>query len=114
MNRCKNRRANIDDIEEFRLIMQERITDPKSEHNPRFRRVTAWYAVQDERIFSYASKDELAKDYADKINERDFSEEEFGFNDTQYNGWLQWAEFLGWGWKMNLGLIASFPIAQCD
>jgi hypothetical protein len=104
-----DKNSNIDDIEEFRLIMQERVSDPQSEHNPRFRRVTAWYAVQDERVFSYRSKYELANDYAVKIYERDFSEEEFGFNDTQYNGWLQWAEFLGWGWKMNLGIDRLIP-----
>lgn len=103
------RKAYIDNIEEFRFIMQERISDPRSEHNARFRRVTAWYAVQGERVFSYASKYELAKDYADKVNERDFTEEEYGFNETQYNGWLQWAEFLGWGWKMNLGIDRLIP-----
>ena len=66
-------------------------------------------AVQDERVFSYRSKAELARDYADKISERDFSEEEHGFNDTQYNGWLQWVEFLGWGWKMDLGFDRLIP-----
>lgn len=104
-----DKNSNIDDVEDFRLIMQARVSDPQSEHNPRFRRVTAWYAVQDERVFSYTSKYELAKDYADKINERDFSEEKYGFNETQYNGWMQWAEFLGWGWKMNLGIDRLIP-----
>lgn len=102
-------RTYIDKIEHFRLIMQNRVSDPQSEHNPRFRRVTAWYAVQNERIFSYKNKSELAKEYADKISERDFSEEDFGFNNTQYNGWLQWAEFLGWGWKMNLEFDRLIP-----
>lgn len=102
--------SKIDRLDEFRLIMQKRMSDVQSEHNPLMRQFTAWYTVQNERVFrNDKSKYALADRFTDEMSDRDIVEKGRLFNDTKYDGWLQWAEFLGWGWKMNLGFDRLVP-----
>jgi len=61
-----------------------------------FNLYSAWYAVQDERVFH-----ELAvKGYDGPFNTEVFPNalEERPFNTTKFNAWRKWAAFLGLGW----------------
>jgi len=60
---------------------------------------TAWYAVQDDRVFKF----EL-KDFEVRFNSEVFPEAESRqFNITKLRGWRLWAAFLGLGWSMKFG-----------
>lgn len=58
----------------------------------------AWYAVQNERILGFK-----AKEFETRFNHELFSDrEDRGFNTTKFNGWEDWAAFLGWGWFLGV------------
>lgn len=101
---------NIESIEGFRSFMQKRLTgiDNDQEDNYLLNFVTAWYAVQNERIFRYKKKNDISQHFnadMDPRSQADRLEEGRMFNPTKLNGWLTWASFLGWGWPMTIGKL---------
>jgi hypothetical protein len=102
------KRKNIESLDSFRAVMQKRLIGIADENadNYLLNFVTAWYAVQNERIFQYRKKDEISQNFnrdMDPRDEEELLEEGRLFNPTKLNGWLTWASFLGWGWIMTVG-----------
>lgn len=93
--------GRIETLEDFRRHMQRillGITDDNAD-NYLLNIYSAWYAVQDERIFQYDNKA-----LETHFNEQIFPHaEERAFNTTKLNGWRDWAVFLGLGWNLRLG-----------
>jgi len=102
------KRKNIESSDGFLDFMQTRLTGIADENadNYLLNFVTAWYAVQNERIFLYRKKEEISQNFnrdMDPRGEEELREEGRLFNPTKLNGWLTWASFLGWGWTMTVG-----------
>ncbi len=111
------KRKNIESSDSFRAFMQKRLTGIADENadNYLLNFVTAWYAVQNERIFQYRKKGEISQNFnrdMDSRGEEDLLEEGRLFNPTKLNGWLTWASFLGWGWIMAAGKEMLMPDAH--
>jgi hypothetical protein len=99
---------DIDSADAYRAFMQKRLTGVANEHEDNYllNLVTAWYAVQNERIFQYQRKEDISEQFNADMDPRDqeeLLEEGRLFNPTKLNGWLTWAYFLGWGWRMTIG-----------
>jgi hypothetical protein len=99
---------NIESSDAYRTFMQKRLVGIASERNDNYllNFVTAWYAVQNERVFRYKKKDDISQHFngdMDPRDEEDRLDEGRMFNPTKLNGWLTWASFLGWGWRMAVG-----------
>lgn len=80
---------------EFRKWMQNRLLKKVDQEQDNFllNSFTAWYIVQDEKVF------QIAKELHVKFNEVFFADEtERSFNSTKLNSWKTWAAFLGIGW----------------
>lgn len=98
---------NIESSDSFCAFMQKRligIADEKA-NNYLLNLFTAWYAVQDEGVFRYSKKIEFREKFNETMGFRDESESiEEGrmLSDEKLNGWLTWASFLGWGWRMKV------------
>lgn len=99
----------IESHKNYRLCLQTKLCgiDDDADHNYLLNLFTAWYAVQDERIFTANSK-RLTDQFNGELFPFDpvTSSEDYSgraFNDTKYNGWRTWATFLGWGWTSSIG-----------
>lgn len=67
-----------------------------------FNLFSAWYAVQDTRVFyDLAEKKYFPQFNADMASSHETDEQRL-FNDTKFNGWRKWATFLGLGWPMKI------------
>ena len=66
---------------------------------------TAWYVVQDERVIQRNKKDMIARFCTELFPQEKADEQSQGriFNEYNYNAWLSWVTFLGFGWAMRLG-----------
>lgn len=111
------KRQNIESAAGFCTFMQKRLTGIADENadNYLLNFVTAWYTVQNERIFQYQKKDEISQCFnndMDPRGEEELLEEGRLFNPTKLNGWLTWASFLGWGWPMTVGKELLMPDAH--
>lgn len=111
------KRRNIESVDGFRTFMQKRLTGIANENDDNYllNFVTAWYAVQNERIFQYRKKDEIWQRFnrdMDPRGEEELRGEGRLFNPTKLNGWLTWASFLGWGWTMTAGKEMLMPDAH--
>ncbi len=95
-------RDAIDTLAAFRQHMQQSllgITDD-GEDNYLLNMYSAWYAVQDDRVFKFEQKD-----FEVRFNDELFPDlEERRFNTTKLRGWRVWAAFLGHGWLFVQGL----------
>lgn len=93
----------IEDTESFRKCICNEIlgVTQDGESNYLFNLFTAWYAIQDELVFhQYSTTSELASG----INEQLFSGEKVRrYERTKVEGWRDWADFVGLGWKMRTG-----------
>lgn len=93
--------ASVERLEDFRRHMQGvllGVTDEGAD-NYLLNLYSAWYAVQDDRVFRFA-----LKDFEVHFNSEISPEAETRqFNTTKLNGWRNWAAFLGAGWPINLG-----------
>lgn len=95
--------TDIANIKAYRRFLQRRftgITQPRSD-NYLLNQFTAWYAVQNERVYS-SKPDELASNFSNQMYDRTDDSEGRTFNDTKFNGWRNWASFLGWGHTYNI------------
>lgn len=92
---------SIERLEDFRHHMQQKIlgiTDDGAD-NYLLNIYSAWYAVQDDRVFQYP-----LKDFETRFNSEIFPDAEGRqFNTTKLNGWRTWAIFLGVGWPIRFG-----------
>lgn len=94
---------DIAKLESYRCYMQSNllgITDPNAPNNYVLNQFAAWFAVQDDRIAQTKLVDLTAR-----FNEQLYPAETGGaangqtrtMNETKFNGWRNWAAFLGWG-----------------
>ena len=87
----------------FQQLMQNKVLGVDEENQPNylFNLYSAWYAIQDERVFH-----ELAlKGYDDPFNTEIFPDitDDRRFNSTKFAAWRKWAAFLGLGWVARIG-----------
>lgn len=91
----------VESLGDFRRHMQRAllgVTDDSAD-NYLLNIYSAWYAVQDDRVFQFA-----IKDFETRFNSEVFpGAEGRHFNPTKLNGWRDWAVFLGLGWPMRFG-----------
>ena len=100
--------TEVGDIESFRRFLQRRFTGvilPDAD-NYLLNQFTAWYAVQNERVYDL-KPDELASNFSNEMYDRTDDSEGRAFNDTKFNGWRNWASFLGWGHTYSIQ--SAFP-----
>lgn len=72
----------------------------KHQSNYLFNLFSAWYAVQDTRVFYDISENKYFPQFnADMASSQETDDQRL-FNDTKLNGWRKWATFLGLGWSM--------------
>ena len=92
-------------LDKFRTLMQQRVwnaTIPE-QNNYLLNLYSAWYIVQNERIFTFEDKD-----FETRFNEELFENaDERTFNMTKFVGWRTWASFLGIGWSVKRGIIGN-------
>lgn len=98
----------VNDIGAFRNILQKRLLGAVEEYDDNYllSLVTAWYAVQDERVFRVENKSDFPSDFnrdMDPRSEDEVTEEGRLFNPTKFNAWLTWSSFLGYGREMKVG-----------
>lgn len=94
--------AELESMQGFRLYMQKRVWGVIESDRPNylFNLYSAWYIVQNERVFQFADNE-----YATRFIEEIPLDTEFrAFNMTKFNGWRPWATFLGLGWPIKPGL----------
>jgi hypothetical protein len=100
--------AQLESMQGFQLYMQKRVLGVIESYQPNylFNLYSAWYIVQNERVFQF-----VEKDYETRFNEELFQDAESRtFNMTKFNGWLRWAAFLGLGWPIKPGLSGRSEI----
>ena len=89
---------SVERLSDFRLHMQRTllgIIDDGAD-NYLFNIYSAWYAVQNDRVFKFDRKD-----FETRFNSEIFPDAEGRqFNTTKLNGWRDWAVFLGLGWNL--------------
>jgi hypothetical protein len=74
----------------------------KYQSNYLFNLFSAWYAVQDTRVFYDLAEQKYFPQFnADMASSQETDEQRL-FNDTKLNGWRKWAIFLGLGWSMKI------------
>ncbi len=93
--------ATVERLSDFRAHMQQAllgVTDDSAD-NYLMNIYSAWYAVQNDRVFQFE-----IKDFETRFNSEIFPEAEGRqFNTTKLNGWRDWAVFLGLGWNLRFG-----------
>jgi hypothetical protein len=93
--------GRIEKMGSYMGLIQQRllgVTD-SSAANYNFNLFTAWYATQGADVLSMSPKDMEAKFNTSLYSHVSIRE----FNSTKYNGWRQWALFLGLGWARKRG-----------
>ncbi|MBX0330992.1 hypothetical protein K2Z83_25385 [Oscillochloris sp. ZM17-4] len=92
---------SVERLADFRQHMQGvllGITDDSAD-NYLLNIYSAWYAVQNDRVFQFERKD-----FETRFNSEIFPDAEGRqFNTTKLNGWRDWAVFLGLGWNLRFG-----------
>lgn len=89
---------SVESLGDFRRHMQQRLLGvvDDSADNYLLNIYAAWYAVQDDRVFQFTPKD-----FETRFNSEIFPDAEGRhFNATKFNGWRDWAIFLGLCWSM--------------
>jgi hypothetical protein len=97
----------LESINGFREHMQRVILGVTSpgQTNYLFNLYTAWYAVQNERVFQFRLDNQ---DYETRfVQDMAQNTEARTFNTTKFNGWRPWATFLGSGWLIRPRLSTS-------
>jgi hypothetical protein len=92
----------IDTMSAFQAYMQKSIMGETQENqtNFKFNLFSAWYAVQNERVFY----DLAARGYDVAFCAEVFpGVEDRPFNSTKFTAWRKWARFLGLGWPTRIG-----------
>lgn len=102
--------AQLESMQGFELYMQKRVLGTTEPHEPNylFNLYSAWYIVQNERVFQFKDKD-FETGFNKELSQGD-DDEERKFNSTKFNGWRTWAAFLGLGWLIKPGLSGRSEI----
>jgi len=93
--------SQVESVAAFQAFMRSKLLGVTNDTSPNYllNLFCAWYAVQNEGIFSRDSKQ-----YENEFLAQIFpNEDSRGFNTTKFNGWRNWAVFVGWGWLLNTG-----------
>ncbi len=89
----------VETVAAFQAFMQSKLLGVTNETSPNYllNLFCAWYAVQNEGIFSADSK-KYENEFLEQVFPNGGIRE---FNTTKFNGWRNWAVFVGWGWLLN-------------
>jgi hypothetical protein len=74
----------------------------RHQSNYLFNLFSAWYAVQDTRVFYILAENKYFPQFNADMARSHGTDEQRLFNDTKLNGWRKWATFLGLGWPMRI------------
>ena len=90
--------SQLESLESFRSNMQKRVLGITDQNHPNYRLnlYSAWYIIQNERVFQFRDKDFETR-FNEDLSQGD-DDEARKFNSTKFNGWRTWAAFLGLGW----------------
>lgn len=93
----------IESVGRFRRCMQDKLLKVTQDDQPNYllNQFAAWYAVQNERVLYWNSKQYEERFCTELYPSR--GGDERPFNTTKYNGWQNWAVFVGWGWPIRFG-----------
>jgi hypothetical protein len=108
---------DLQNLDSFRKLMQARLLGrvKPNDDNYRLNIFAAWYAVQDDKVFSFPGSDEFAETFRNAILPTDADagvEQGTAFNREKYVSWRRWAEFLGWGWTIRQSTSYIAPDAM--
>ncbi|GHO61355.1 hypothetical protein KSC_002470 [Ktedonobacter sp. SOSP1-52] len=86
----------------FRDCMRDLLLGVTERHrsNYLFNLFSAWYAVQDTRVFYELAEQKYFPQFNADMSPSQATDDQRLFNDTKLNGWRKWAVFLGLGWSM--------------
>ncbi|HVB25454.1 MAG TPA: protein DpdG [Ktedonobacteraceae bacterium] len=106
----KNTRAlvsaeQVETMTAFQKLMQQCLLNVTEEGRPNYRLnlYTAWYAVQNERVFRELATLGYDGPFNTEVFPNTSESDERRFNSTKLNGWRKWATFLGFGWIRRIG-----------
>lgn len=74
----------------------------KHQSNYLFNLFSAWYAVQDTRVFYDLAEQKYFPQFNTDMAADQGTDDQRLFNDTKFNGWRKWAIFLGLGWPTKI------------
>jgi hypothetical protein len=74
----------------------------KHQSNYLFNLFSAWYAVQDTRVFYDLAEQKYFPQFNTDMAADQGTDDPRLFNDTKFNGWRKWAIFLGLGWPTKI------------
>jgi hypothetical protein len=74
----------------------------RHQSNYLFNLFSAWYAVQDTRVFHDLAEQKYFPQFNADMAFSQETDDSRLFNDTKLNGWRKWAIFLGLGWSMKI------------
>ena len=102
----------LDSVETFRNVLQERVGGVATEEADHFilNQFAAWYAIQDNGVFSMSRSD-----YEAKFHEQLYPgiEKRLVTSAQSIPAWTSWAEFVGWGWQLRSGQQETTLIPDC-
>lgn len=90
--------APIESLEGFRISMRSAILGVTDEQRPNylFNMYTAWYLAQDADVLRMSDVD-----FYGRFNSQIYpAARDRQFNEVKFRGWRQWAQFLGFGWRL--------------
>jgi hypothetical protein len=89
---------DLDSADAYRRFMQRRLTGitELGVDNYLLNEVTAWYAVQNERVYTL-NAEQASANFSSELYDLTDDDEIRALNSTKFNGWRNWASFLGWG-----------------
>lgn len=93
----------VETMPSFQQLMQQTMLNVIEENASHylFNLYTAWYAVQNERIFHELLSKGYDGPFCDEMYPN--SSQDRPFNSTKFNAWRKWAAFLGLGWIWRFG-----------
>jgi hypothetical protein len=99
-------------IENFRNLLQSRVTGITSDSDDHFllNEVASWIAVQDNWILT-SSKSDWEKSFNSQLYPG--REERMVNEHPDLTQWLEWAEFIGWGWQAKIGKAGVDFVPDC-
>jgi hypothetical protein len=99
--------AKVESVEAFRAYMRQQLLgiDDDGKDNYLLNLFTAWYVVQNERVFQHSKRETIMRFNAELYPQEEADDQDQGraFNEVKFNAWLPWATFLGFGWSMRFG-----------
>lgn len=94
----------VEEMASFQQLMQQvmlNVTDENASHYL-FNLYTAWYAVQNDRIFYELASKGYDGPFCSEVYPN-IGDDKRPFNSTKFNAWRKWAAFLGFGWIWRFG-----------